>query len=156
MTYNLTFDRCYLTCRVWKEKESLFLRNFISKARLGREITFNCYCNILFDSEDKRHERPIVTELETFSRNKVNGLLYDVLITEYIDNVYNKCLIYHTEENPNGFYGYLLWHTDKNIKPLHIAYIESTDSSDLVIRLNNSITNIKSNERLMESSKKIK
>ena len=77
-TYNLKFLFSYIDCNNFKEKELILLRNFISGCRLGNEINFSHYAIVTFDENDKKHDFPIVTEIENFARSKTNGIIFNM------------------------------------------------------------------------------
>lgn len=111
-TYNLKFIFSYIECDYFKEKELILLRNFISGARLGKELKFDTYASVSFNEDDRRHDLPIVTEMESFTRTKINGVLFNMEESSLNNGVYNKCLIYQTVTKNGGAYGYVFFNSE--------------------------------------------
>ena len=139
-TYNLKFLFSYIECNNFKEKELVLLKNFISGARLGREIKFNSYATITFNETDKKHDFPIVTELESFTRGKTNAIVFDMENTVLNDGVFTKCVIYQTLCKNEGCFGYVLFNEETG-KSTHSFNIEF-DTNELVKHIYKSITSI--------------
>ena len=79
--YTLKFNFNYINCSKFKEKELLILRNIVSGSRIGENFYFYKYANISFDESDKKHEYPIVSELDNFGRSKTNGIIFKISIS---------------------------------------------------------------------------
>lgn len=105
--YTLKFNFNYINCSKFKEKELIILRNIISGSRIGQNFYFYKYANISFDESDKKHEYPIVSELDNFGRSKTNGIIFKIS-----NNIYNRCLIYQTSSKECSFYGYIIYNTE--------------------------------------------
>jgi hypothetical protein len=146
--YNLKFIFSYIECNNFKEKDLILLRNFISGCRLGREIKFSHYANVTFDENDKKHDFPIVTEIESFTRGKTNGIVFDMENTSLNNGVFTKCFIYQTLFNNSGAYGYILFNDETN-EITHSFNIEY-DANELVKHIYTSITSINKRPMLKE------
>lgn len=146
--YNLKFIFSYIECNNFKEKDLILLRNFISGCRLGREIKFSHYANVTFDENDKKHDFPIVTEIESFTRGKTNGVVFDMENTSLNNGVFTKCFIYQTLFNNSGAYGYILFNDETN-EITHSFNIEY-DANELVKHIYTSITSINKRPMLKE------
>lgn len=161
-SYKLKFSFCYIECSNFKEKELIIFKNIISNSRLGRNVIFNCYANITFDSDDKKHEYPIINELETFARSKTNGIIFDIPVGDYNDGTFEKVLLYQTTKyqtsNKNtGCYGLLFFNRETNLNS-HVYNIDY-DINDLIQHLQHTISNIsfrKTYNEYMEKSKALK
>ena len=138
--YNLMFIFSYIECNNFKEKDLILLRNFISGCRLGREIKFSHYANVTFDENDTKHDFPIITEIESFTRGKTNGIVFDMENTSLNNSVFTKCFIYQTLFNNSGAYGYILFNDETN-ESTHSFNIEY-DANELVKHIYTSITSI--------------
>lgn len=146
--YNLKFIFSYIECNNFKEKDLILLRNFISGCRLGREIKFSHYANVTFDENDKKHDFPIVTEIESFTRGKTNGIVFDMENTSLNNGVFTKCFVYQTLFNNSGAYGYILFNDETN-EITHSFNIEY-DANELVKHIYTSITSINKRPMLKE------
>lgn len=145
-TYNLKFLFSYIECNNFKEKELLLLRNFISGCRLGREIKFSHYATVTFDENDKKHDFPIVTEIENFTRGRTNGIIFNMENTSLNNGVFTKCFVYQTLFHNNGAYGYILFN-DETGESTHTFNIEY-DANELVKHIYQSITAIPNRPKL--------
>lgn len=146
--YNLKFIFSYIECNNFKEKELILLRNFVSGCRLGREIKFSHYANVTFDENDTKHDFPIVTEIESFTRGKTNGIVFDMENTSLNNGVFTKCFVYQTLFNNSGAYGYILFNDETN-EITHSFNIEY-DANELVKHIYTSITSINKRPMLKE------
>lgn len=144
--YNLNFLFSYIDCNNFKEKELIVLRNFIKGTRIGREIKFANYANISFDVEDVKHDKPIVTELEQFTRSKTNGIIFNMENTELNNGVFNKCVIYQTLFTNSGAYGYILWNTETNdsVHEFNVEY----DGNELIKHIYRTINSLPIRDKL--------
>jgi hypothetical protein len=118
----------------------VLIKNFISGARLGREIKFDTYATITFDENDKRHDFPIVTELESFTRGKTNGIIFNMENTSLNEGVFTKCVIYQTLCKNEGSYGYILFNEETG-QSTHSFNIEF-DTNELIKHIYKSISSI--------------
>lgn len=126
----LKFEMPYIDCLNFKEKELQTIINIISGSRVGQLISFNGYYNISFNEEDKQHWKPILSNLESFSRSKTNCFSYNILN----GNKYDKVFIYQTGGKEGGFYGFLFLNSIEN-KSLHL-YNLKYDYTSLIVYLN--------------------
>lgn len=131
--YKLDLNFAYETCMNFKEKEINVLKNIISFARLGREMTYRCGATITFDETDKTHLHPNVHELEKYARSKTNGIVYNVLKSNKNPGIYDRCLIYHTEPHQVGSWGFVMFNSETG-KSIHM-YMVGDDYSDLIQKL---------------------
>ena len=157
MTHNLKFLFSYIECNNFKEKELVIFRNIISNSRLGRDMLFNCYANITFDNDDKKHEYPIINELNAFTRSKTNGIIFDIPVGDYNDGTFEKVLLYQTTNKNTGCYGLLFFNRETNLNS-HVYNIDY-DINELIQHLQHTISNIpfrKTYNEYMEKSKALK
>lgn len=155
--YKLKFSFSYIDCNNFKEKELNVFRNIISNSRLGRDLKFNSYVNITFEHEDKKHDFPVISVLESFTRGKTNGVIFDVPIGDYNDGTFEKMLLYQTTNKNTGSYGLLFFNTETNLNS-HIFNIEY-DINELLQHMQRVITSIpfrKTFNAYMENSRKLK
>lgn len=117
----------YINCDNYKEKELMHFIGIISGSRTGLLLNGYSFGNIIFNEEDKKHEFPIIMELDSFSRSKTNCLIYNIKN----DNKYNKLFIYQTLNKDNPYYGILVYNTETG-KSVHIYNIEY-DYTKLII-----------------------
>ena len=139
-SYKLKFSYCYIECNNFKEKELVIFRNIISNSRLGRDMLFNCYANITFDNDDKKHEYPIINELNAFTRSKTNGIIFDIPVGDYNDGTFEKVLLYQTTNKNTGCYGLLFFNRETNLNS-HVYNIDY-DINDLIQHIQRTISNI--------------
>lgn len=146
MTHNLKFLFSYIECSNFKEKELILFRNFVAGARLGREIKFSNYATVTFNEEDTKHDFPIVTEIDSFTRGKTNGIVFDMEKTSLNNGVFNKCFVYQTIYHNSGAYGYILFNseTGDSVHTFNVEY----DTNELVKHIYNSITAIPNRPKL--------
>lgn len=145
-TYNLKFMFSYVDCNNFKEKELIIFRNFVSGCRLGREIKFSNYATVTFDENDKKHDFPIVTEIENFTRSKTNGIVFNMENTSLNNGVFTKCFVYQTLYHNDGAYGYVLFN-DETGDSVHIFNVEY-DVNELVKHIYRSISSIPNRDKL--------
>ena len=126
MEYKLSFNMPYINCDNYKEKELINFIGIINGSRTGLLLNGYKYANIRFDDEDKKHEYPIITELDSFSRSKTNCIIFNSN-----EGRYNKLFIYQSLNKDNPYYGILAYNTDTG-KNVHIYNIEY-DHSKLII-----------------------
>lgn len=131
-----TMQMPYTECNNFKEKEALNILAIIGGARVRDFISFTGYANITFDDNDIKHWHPKVKQLETFTRNKSNALVFNIFGCSY-----DKMYVYKSNLKDNGFYGIILYNTE-NQKSSNIFNIEY-DYSKLMIYINRIITNKK-------------
>lgn len=135
--YKLKFNWCYIDCNNFKEKELILLRNTIACTRISNDITFYKYANISFDENDKKHETPIVTEFDNFTRSKTNAIIFDMKNTEKNPGKFNKCIIYQHIMKNDGFYGFVFYNTETG-RYNHIYNI-TNDRNELLVNIWRSI-----------------
>lgn len=145
-TYNLKFLFSYIDCNNFKEKELILLRNFIGGCRLGREIKFSHYAMVTFDENDKKHDFPIVTEIENFARSKTNGIVFNMENTSLNNGVFTKCFVYQTLFRNSGAYGYILFN-DETGDSIHTFNVEY-DTNELIKHIYRSISSIPNRPKL--------
>ena len=134
MEYNAKLEMPYTECVNFKEKESHFLSSVLLGGHLIDYCHFGGYHNISFGEDDIKCMNPIITSLESFSRNKTNCLCFNLT-----NSIYDKLFIYKTGIKESNFYGLILYNIENN-KSLNIYNIEY-DVSKLVITINRIITN---------------
>ena len=83
MEYFLKFNMPYITCDNYKEKELLNFIGIVNGSRVGLLLNGYSYANIRFSEEDKKHENPIITELDSFSRSKTNCIIFNIENNKY-------------------------------------------------------------------------
>jgi hypothetical protein len=138
--YNFEFWRWHFNCDNFNQKHSSILLSIISNGRLGRYMTFGSYATITFDEEDTAHRYPTITELENFSRNKTNCLIFDLTENEKNQNVYDKLFIYHSNGSQHDFYGYVLYNTETK-KMMH-KYFVTHEYDELCIALTKTLNTL--------------
>jgi hypothetical protein len=156
-THKLKFSFCYVDCNNFKEKDLIIFNNLVKNARIGRDLKFDSYANILFDESDTKHEFPILTKLQSFTRGKTNAILYTMPIDEYNDGTFTHCMIYQTTNKNTGSYGALFYNLETELFS-HIYNIEY-NPNDLVQHLQRVVLNIpfrKTFNALMENTRKLK
>ena len=134
MEYFLKFNMPYITCDNYKEKELLNFIGIVNGSRVGLLLNGYSYANIRFSEEDKKHENPIITELDSFSRSKTNCIIFNIE-----NNKYDKIFIYQTLNKENPYYGILAFSTETQ-KLTHIYNIEY-DHSKLIIYMFRMLSN---------------
>lgn len=138
--YNFEFWRWHFNCDNFNQKHSSILLSIISNGRLGRYMTFSSYATITFAEEDTAHKYPTITELENFSRNKTNCLIFDLSESEKNQNVYDKLFIYHSNGSQHDFYGYVLYNTETK-KMMH-KYFVTHEYDELCIALTKTLNTL--------------
>lgn len=127
MEYKLKFNMPYINCDNYKEKELLNFIGIINGSRVGLLLTGYKYANLKFDDKDNKHEYPIITELDSFSRSKTNCIIFNISK----NNKYDKIFIYQTLNKENPYYGILAFNEETQ-KCTHIYNIEY-DHSKIII-----------------------
>lgn len=136
-SYSFEFWIWHFNCDNFNQKHSSILLSMINNGRLSRYMTFSSYGTITFAPEDTRHKYPTITELENFSRNKTNCLIFNLTENEKNQNVYNKLFIYHSNGLQHDFYGYVFYNTETG-KMIH-KYFVSHEYDELCIAITKSL-----------------
>lgn len=102
----------------FKEKEAHHIISIINGGNIRDNVKFRGYGNMFFDEEDNRHWNPNFIQLENYTRNKSNILIFDLLNCEY-----DKMFVYKTNGKIDGFYGIVVYNT-LNQKSVNIFNIE--------------------------------
>lgn len=142
MEYTLKFEMPYINCDNFKEKDLVNLLGVVTGTRIGESIKSYKYGNIRFETDDKQHWRPIVSELDSFARSKTNCIIFD---TKDKDK-YDKLFVYQSLNRENPYYGIVGLKTE-NGKIVHMynktvhTYFLELDYSVLVINMLRMIIN---------------
>ena len=133
MEYNLEFDFYYLPTSSFKEKSFNLTVSHLVKGRFGSKLKYKCPANISFESDDKKHKYPKITEFEAFKRKYTNCIVFDLVFDEDNRGYYNKLFLYFSDGKQPS-YGYLLYNTETNER-LH-KYLIFGDINDVFYALN--------------------
>lgn len=133
--YNFKFWRWYFRCDNFNVKQSSIILCAISQGRLNDFMKFSSYGNITFNDGDK-HNELFVEELESFSRNKTNCLIFNLPYNEKNDGRFNKLFLYQSNGTQHSFYGYLFYNTET--KEILHKYCVDHEYDELCIALTKS------------------
>ena len=131
---NLKFNFFYLPISNFKEKHYLILQKTIGNSHLCDFMKFKCPAKITFEDSDKKHQYPIIEELDTFKRKSVNCMVYNLTHNSSNQGYYDTLFLYYDEGIKTPSYGYLLYNS-KTQKMNH-KFLIYGDISDLCIDLN--------------------
>lgn len=154
----VVFQYPYVEYTNFKQKEASSLIYMLNKQRLNDDMQFESYANMSFDKDDTKHEFPIFTNQDSYSRKSTNCLVYDISNSPR-DNYhkYNKIFIYHYIGKVHSYYGYALYNTETN-ESVNKFVIDHEDG-DLFISLNRyfwSLTRIPILKKLSDKYDKVK
>lgn len=109
-----------------KQTQAYILLSTIGNSALNEFMKFSCWANMWFDEEnDHKHRWPIIDELDAFTKNKTNCMVFDLYYNMNNNCKYDKLFIHNTNNQKEGTYGYLLYNS-RTKKTLHRYIIEGT------------------------------
>lgn len=127
---NLKMTMGFIDPIVFKEKEIQIINNIISGSRLGKNIVFYKYGNLVFDENDKRHFNPKLNLHDSYKRSKINCIAYKNTCENC---TFDYLYVYKTSNSESGFFGILAYNSNKN-ENIHL-YGLNLDYTNLVVNL---------------------
>ena len=151
MEYKFEFGFYYLNADPIKDKHYRILLNSLQNGRYSQLMSFYKPARIDFDSKDKKHQFPTITEMDEFKRKKTNCLIFNLLLSYANDGQYDKLFLYYSDGFKTPYYGYILYNSETN-KYSH-KYLICGDINDLHRALNNSFVFMR-NKKIYDLFKK--
>lgn len=151
MIYDVKFLFPHIDCDRISQKLLGIIQHSVGESRLMNFMTFGSYALITFDENDKYHYTPHVEEQEKYNRTKTNAIVYDLKECN-LNDVYNKCILYHTDGHKIANYGFVLYNTE-TCKVTHKAFIDD-DITEVIKSMYNTITSANRNKMLAERLKR--